>query len=80
VLIVQNRFCPAFMVPVAEFEPGAVCVQSFLKTREPNPRDRAVSVTVKEPGPNTIVRCSGGLPARKNVDGSNMLFLCSGLI
>lgn len=46
--ILENRACPALMVPVAD--PGAVCMQSPPVKTGRNPAT-GVSVTVKEPGP-----------------------------
>jgi hypothetical protein len=47
--IIQDKLCPALMVPVAIFDPGAVCMQLRKKVIS---KLAAVSVTVKAPGPS----------------------------
>ena len=48
-MIVQVSVCPALMVPVAENDPGEVCMQLPAKVISKLLR---VSVTMKEPGLN----------------------------
>ena len=65
-MIVQSRVCPAFMVPVAEFDPGAVCVHLTPKVGPLNPGG-TISVTLKGPVPNITTRVCPS--PRVNEDG-----------